>query len=92
MVQRSLRTRNLKRRKTRTPGNRLVIHYRGKKHGKAICAICKRPLHGVPNLKSSSMRKLPKTKRRPERPFGGSLCSSCMREFFRKSVRETFNK
>jgi large subunit ribosomal protein L34e len=92
MVQRSLRGRNLKRRKVKTPGKRLVIHYKEKKHGIPICAICKKPLHGVPHLKSTDMRKLPKTKRRPERPYGGNLCSKCMREFFRKSVRETFNK
>ncbi len=92
MVQPSLRVRNLKRRKVKTPGKRLVVHYKDKKHGIPICAVCKMPLHGVPHLKSVDMGRIPKTKRRPERPYGGNLCSKCMREFFRKSVRETFGK
>jgi large subunit ribosomal protein L34e len=36
------------------------------------------------------MRKLAKTKKRPERPYGGNLCSECMREVFRKQVVEKF--
>jgi len=89
MVKPRLRTRSLKRKKVRTPGDRGVVHYRRKKPSSAKCAICKKPLHGVPRFNPSKIRKLAKTKRRPERPYGGNLCSSCMRKLLRKSVIET---
>lgn len=92
MVRRSLRSRSLKRKKTKTPGGKIVVHYKKKKIKVAVCAICKKPLHGVPRLRVSEMRKLAKSKRRPERPYGGNLCSKCMRELFKKSVIETFEK
>ena len=81
-----LRTRSLKRRKVRTPGNRVVTHYNMKKTKMAKCNICKKPLKGVPRVSISGMRKLPKSSRRPERPYGGNLCSRCMRRVFRRVV------
>ena len=69
------RSRSLKRRAIRTPGGRLVIHYRRKKGGIYRCAICKRPLFGVPR----NVREYPKSSRRPDRPYGGFLCADCLR-------------
>ena len=64
----------------RTPGGRVVIHYRREKTGKHVCALCGRPLHGVPHgRRPSQVRKLAKTERRPERVFGGVLCADCAR-------------
>ena len=88
MVRRSLRSRSLKRKKMRTPGNRAVVHYEAKKTKIAKCAGCQQPLKGVPRVARTEMRKLAKTKRRPERPYGGNLCSSCMRKKFKKEVLE----
>lgn len=82
-----LRTRSVKKRRVRTPGNRLVTHYKAEKTNVAKCNICKKPLSGVPRVIPSEMRKLPKSSRRPERPYGGNLCSGCMRKLFRKVVR-----
>jgi large subunit ribosomal protein L34e len=80
----------MKKVKIRTPGNRLIIRVRGKKPSTAKCAKCKKPLSGVPRLRPSQLRKLPKTKRRPTRPYGGYLCSSCMRELIKEKVRKEF--
>ena len=77
----------MKKKRVRTPGNRLVTHYEMKKTNVARCSFCKKSLHGVPRVTSSGMRKLPKSSRRPERPYGGSLCSECMRILLRKVVR-----
>ncbi len=71
----------------RTPGSRTVIHYRQRKPGKAHCASCRTQLAGVPQELSSVMRHLPKTAKRPERPYGGKLCSSCMRQLFKEQAR-----
>ena len=73
--------RRLKRVAVRTPGNRVVYHYRKEKTSKHVCAICGRPLHGVPHgRRPSEVRKLSKTEKRPERIFGGVLCSDCARK------------
>jgi large subunit ribosomal protein L34e len=92
MVKPHLRSRSLKRKKVRTPGKRLTTHYKSKKPGVAKCAICKKRLHGIPRLNQADMRKLAKTKKRPQRPYGGNLCSKCMRNLFKKSVTEILEK
>lgn len=59
----------------RTPGGRTVTQYLHKLHSKHICAICKETLHGKPRGRPIEIHKLSKSERRPERPFGGMLCS-----------------
>ncbi|MBL7169713.1 MAG: 50S ribosomal protein L34e [Candidatus Aenigmarchaeota archaeon] len=89
MVRRALRSRSLKRSQKKVPGGRTVTHYRRRKPSLAKCAKCGSLLKGVPRLRPSDLRKLPKTKKRPERPYGGNLCSSCMRKVFREKVRKS---
>ncbi len=76
------RGRRLKKRaiRVRTPGGRVVVQYRHKVHSKARCALCGRPLTGTPTGPKFKMRKLAKSERRPNRPFGGYLCSRCARK------------
>lgn len=74
------RSRSLKRLQRRTPGGRTVTHYKHKKPGKHICAICKNFVHGRSRGRPVEIRRLPKSKRAPERPFGGMLCSKCTRK------------
>ncbi len=88
MVRRALRSRSLKRSQKKVPGGRTVTHFRRRKPSIAKCAKCGKDLKGVPRLRVSDLRKLPKTKKRPERPYGGNLCSKCMREVFREKVRK----
>jgi large subunit ribosomal protein L34e len=71
----------------KTPGGRIVTHFRRKKVGVARCANCKKPLMGVPRLRPGKLSKLSKTKKRPTRPYGGYLCSSCMRLEIKRKVR-----
>jgi large subunit ribosomal protein L34e len=71
----------------RTPGGKLTIHYRREKVGFARCARCKKPLIGVPSLSRVEISRLPKSRRRPTRPYGGYLCSRCMRSEIKKRVR-----
>ncbi len=83
------RSRSMRRVKVRTPGGRVVIRYEKRRPSHARCAVCGKPLHGVPRLRPSEIRKLSKTERRPERPYGGYLCSECMRKMFKMKVIET---
>jgi len=82
------RTRSKRRVYVRTPGGRLNIHYTPRRPGPARCAICGKPLNGVPRLRPVELRKLAKTEKRPERLYGGVVCSSCLARLLRESARE----
>ena len=71
----------------KTPGAKTVLHYKRRKPNKAHCAKCKKVLPGVPRELPYKMRNMAKTKKRPERPFGGVLCSSCSREHIKQQAR-----
>jgi len=64
----------------RTPGGKTVTFFKERKHSKSICGVCKNQLHGIPTTTKHQLKKLSKTQRRPERPYGGILCSACMRK------------
>jgi large subunit ribosomal protein L34e len=71
----------------KTPGGRLITHYSLRKPKKAHCANCGKPLAGVLRARPVKLRTTAKTKKRPERPFGGVLCSRCMRQRIKEVVR-----
>ncbi|MBI4152069.1 50S ribosomal protein L34e [Candidatus Woesearchaeota archaeon] len=71
----------------KTPGGETHIHYRQRKPSKAICSACKKPLAGVPREMPATLRNIPKTAKRPERPYGGVLCSVCLRVMFQQKAR-----
>ncbi len=64
----------------KTPGGEVKTHYKERKPKKAKCGMCGKELKGVPRERPSKLSKIPKTQRRPERKFGGVLCSSCSRK------------
>ena len=75
-----LRSRSLRKIFRRVPGGRTSIHYKKRKPKTAKCGNCGAILQGVPREFPFRMRSMAKTKKRPERPFGGVLCSRCMRK------------
>ncbi|MBW2985092.1 50S ribosomal protein L34e [Candidatus Woesearchaeota archaeon] len=54
----------------------------------AHCADCKSELKGIPRLRPYKAMTIAKTKKRPERPYGGKLCSKCTRLLLKSKVRE----
>ena len=81
------RSRTYRRLQIKVPGNRVVTHYVKRKPNKAKCGNCGALLKGVPRERPLKMSHLPKTKKRPERPYGGNLCSQCMRELIIERAR-----
>ena len=71
----------------KTPGGKSVTHYRQRKPSRAVCAHCRKPLAAVPRELPAKMANMPKTHKRPERPFGGVLCSKCMRSHLQQKAR-----
>ena len=70
----------------RTP-TRTTVHYRKRKPNSAQCSTCGATLPGVPKTASQTLHAMAKTKKRPQRPYGGTLCSKCMRAHFVKVAR-----
>lgn len=89
MVERKLRSRSLRRVKKTTPGGRNVIHHLKKKPKAPRCAITGEKLKGVPRESPSKMKNMPKTQKRPERPFGGVLSSKASRSVLKKKARSS---
>ncbi len=87
MVEGRFRSRTFRRVKVKTPGGKTVTHYRLRKPKIAHCSNCGAELKGVPRERPYKMQNMPKTKKRPERPYGGVLCSKCMREKIKERAR-----
>ena len=64
----------------RVPGGRSGTHYLHRKPKQAHCAGCGKVLPGIPRERPYKMRNMALSLKRPSRPFGGTLCSSCMRK------------
>lgn len=82
------RTRSKAKVKVRTPGGRVVTHYRRRKGRPAVCAICGKPLHGT--HVGFEARKMNLSSKRPERPYGGHICASCLSRGIAASVRGAY--
>jgi len=86
MVRPMYRSRSLRRVKRRTPGGALTVHYEKRAPGPARCARCGKPLSGVPRLRPYKLRRLAKTRKRPERPYGGVYCARCLEELLLETI------
>lgn len=74
----ALRSRSLRRVKVRLPG-KYKVKYTKRKPSFAKCARCKKPLHGTARNLPVKIKGLAKSKKTVARPYGGNLCSKCMR-------------
>ena len=83
-----LRSRSLRKVFRKTPGGRVSIHYKKRKPKSAKCGGCGVALKGIPRGFPHEMSKMAKSKKRPQRPFGGFLCSKCMRSEIVKKNRQ----
>ncbi len=81
------RSRSFKRLRVKLPGGDNVIHYRRKGVSKAHCSLCGAVLPGVPTGRAEKIAKLSKTQKRPERPYGGVMCSKCARGTIVNKIR-----
>jgi len=82
-----LRVRALRKMKVKLPGGASIIHYFKRRPSGAVCAVCRKPLHGVPREKPFRMRAFYRSSKRTERPYGGNLCPACSRERIKSKLR-----
>jgi large subunit ribosomal protein L34e len=89
---REQKSRRHRRVRTKMPGGGFKVVYKRKKPAKAQCANCGAALKGVPTKRSYQIRNLAKTKRRPERPYGGVLCTKCTRNLMAEKARSMYKE
>ena len=81
-----LRSKAQARKKLKTPGNINVTHYWRNKPSKAQCAICKKPLQGIPQLRPSQFKKTDRVSRRANRPESGRYCANCLQTILKEAI------
>lgn len=81
------RSRSKKRVKKKTPEGRVTTHFRRKRSGAPRCARCGRKLPGMRARNSKALKRLNRSRKKVNRPYGGNLCSACMRSEIRGRVR-----
>lgn len=87
MVESKIKSGTFREIKKRTPGGRPAKYYTKRNIKKAVCGICGSLLQGIKHQNNLMRGKLSKTQRRPERAFGGVMCSKCSREQLKKRAR-----
>ena len=88
MVEGNKRSRTLRRVMRKTPGGVSKLKHVIRKPKQGHCANCNAVLHGTPRSTARQMSRMSKTKKKPSRPFGGMLCTKCMRIEFIKRARK----
>jgi large subunit ribosomal protein L34e len=79
MVQGKFKSGHYRKVQRRLPGGSTQQHYEERTPRQPHCAACGTVLHGIPRMSNVEAKNSPKTTKRPERPYGGMLCSACMR-------------
>jgi len=87
MAESKTKSRTFRRVIKKTPSNKIVLHFVKRKHKKAICGSCGAALKGTGQETPRKHNKRSKSQKRPERPFGGVLCSSCARRTIKLMAR-----
>ncbi|MBS3124814.1 50S ribosomal protein L34e [Candidatus Woesearchaeota archaeon] len=88
MVKPRYRSRTFRRVFVKTPGGEVKLHYRRRRNAAPQCSDCGANLPGVARGTPAQVNKLPRSSRRPERPYGGKLCSKCTRRTIIAQVRK----
>ncbi|AJF62558.1 MAG: 50S ribosomal protein L34e [archaeon GW2011_AR20] len=82
------RSRTFRRVYVKTPSGENLIHYKRRKPKAAHCANCGEVLHGISRELPYKMKSMPKSQKRPERIFGGNLCSNCTKREIIERTRQ----
>jgi large subunit ribosomal protein L34e len=88
MVSGKHKSRSMRRVYRKTPGGKVVLHYRKRKPKLPRCGSCGATLKGVVKERPSKLKNMPKTKKRPTRPYGGVLCTKCLRKLMIEKARK----
>jgi large subunit ribosomal protein L34e len=88
MTRKSANTRSRKNVIKRLPGGKSKIFITKKTPKRARCELTGEILHSTPRSKGSKDRTIPKSLRRPQRPYGGNLSSKALRNLLIEKARK----
>jgi large subunit ribosomal protein L34e len=80
--------RTSKKRTYKAPSGQTRTEYHNRKQSKILCGNCSTALSGVP----LSIKGLNKSKKAPNRPYGGNYCSKCSRAIIKDKMIKSENK
>ncbi|TFF90945.1 MAG: 50S ribosomal protein L34e [Promethearchaeota archaeon] len=81
------RSRSKPRKVVKLPSKEYTTHYKRKRYSYDKCAICKKELHGMSSRDPKKRRRTAKSRRAPNRLYGGNLCPSCLRSALINEIR-----
>jgi len=87
MVSGRFKSRTFRRIHRRVPSGESRLYHILRKPKKARCSVCNDFLKGIARERASEMKRLTKTRKTVSRPYGGNLCSRCMREKIKENIR-----
>merc|ERR1712012_741294 len=76
----SYNTKSNRRTIVKTPGGKLVYHYKKKLGAIPKCGDCKVKLHGIKPSRPADRTNMSKRKKTVYRAYGGSRCHKCVRD------------
>ena len=83
-----LKSRSFRRVFVKIPGGSTVVHFKKRKPAKHKCAKCGAVLGGTLRERPYKMQNLAKTKKKPNRAYGGYLCAKCLILQLKAEVRK----
>ena len=88
MKNRNYKSRSLKKIKKKTPGTDVSIHFRRRNPKGTFCGISGDILHGISRKRPGRFNTLSKTKKRPNRKFGGTYSHKVVRNRLESAIWE----
>jgi len=85
------RSRSKNQKKVVTPGKITKVHYKKPPPEFSKCAGCGQIIKSVPRLRGPNIRKVSKSKRHPNRIYGGYYCPNCLSTKIKAAVRITLS-
>jgi len=82
-----MRTRSRKRIKMKLPSGETRLHYKQEGASLTKCCVCGQPLAGIPSFTRAKIRKINRSKKRIQRPYGGNLCHNCLKNALKQAAR-----
>jgi len=87
MVSGRFKSRTFRRVFKKNTSGKSKIHYVLRKPQKAKCSKCGDILKGVARERPTKMQNMSKSQKTVSRPYGGNLCSKCMRQTIRDKIK-----
>ena len=88
MLPAKTKSRSFRRKQVRVTSRTTQVYLR-RTPKQPTCAVTGEKLQGVPRRTTTQLKNMPKTMKRPQRPFGGVLSSKAARAVHRKKARNT---